>query len=200
MSNYYRKELEKVKKKRENYGRKLEEESHVPIYRKMLKLNELLMEKEMLLKDLAQREEYENCKHIFVCSSVLHECYEGITTKEYGCIKCGLDTSIRKEYYRRNLTEEERVMYEYLEQKSKLTGIYTKNDCDLALARSIYAKIKEAHPKIKDETALKYFEIALADIRNIEVGEERKENRAKRLLLSPNFNKWNKDDIIVEIF
>lgn len=200
MSNYYRKELERAKKEIENYERKLEEENHVPIYKTLIELKNLLMEKEMLLKDLAQREEYENCKHIFVCSSILHEYYEGITTKEYGCIKCGLDTSIRKEYYNRNLTEEETIMYEYLKQNSRLTGIYTKNDCNLALARSIYVKIKEAHPKIKDKMALKYFEIALADIRNIEVGEKRKKSRAKRLLLSPNFNKWNKDDIIVEVF
>ena len=55
-----------------------------------------------------------------------------------------------------------------------------------------------------DLIAIKYFEIALDNIRNIDVSDERKVNRAKRLALMPSFNKWmlmiyvlkNKDLII----
>lgn len=44
---------------------------------------------------------------------------------------------------------------------------------------------------IDDKTVIKYFEIALDDIRNIEVSDERKKSRAKRLGLSKDFNRWN---------
>ena len=66
----------------------------------------------------------------------------------------------------------------------------TKLVCNLDLAKAIYSKIKEAHPDIDDETARKYFEISLDDIRNIKVNDERKKSRAKRLSLNPDFNKW----------
>ena len=37
----------------------------------------------------------------------------------------------------------------------------------------------------------KYFEIVLENIRNIKVNDERKCDRAKRLSLNPEFDKWN---------
>ena len=48
---------------------------------------------------------------------------------------------------------------------------------------------------IDDETAYKYFEIALDNIRNIKVNNNRKNSRAKRLSLIPNFKKWNSSDV-----
>ena len=39
--------------------------------------------------------------------------------------------------------------------------------------------------------------LELNDIRNIEVNDERKKSRAKRLSLNPNFNKWNREDVII---
>ena len=66
---------------------------------------------------------------------------------------------------------------------------------DLDLAKAIYSKIKESHPDIDDETARKYFEIALDNIRKIKVNDERKVSRAKRLSLSPKFNKWTGCDV-----
>ena len=48
---------------------------------------------------------------------------------------------------------------------------------------------------IDDKTVIKYFEIALDDIRNIEVSDERKKSRAKRLGLSKDFNRWNQISI-----
>ena len=62
--------------------------------------------------------------------------------------------------------------------------------CDKELAMALYKKIREYHPDIDDKTVIKYFEIALDDIRNIEVSDERKKSRAKRLGLRRDFNRW----------
>lgn len=87
-------------------------------------------------------------------------------------------------------------MYDYLRKNNcRIKGIETEIACDLDLAQAIYSKIKEAHPDIDDKTAIKYFEIALGDIRNIKVNENRKINRAKRLLLEPSFTRWNGWDV-----
>jgi len=45
--------------------------------------------------------------------------------------------------------------------------------------------------KIDDLTAIKYFNHAIGNIRNIKVSEERKVKRAKRLSLSSGFNNWS---------
>ena len=75
-------------------------------------------------------------------------------------------------------------------------GIDSNLLCDLDLAMAIYKKIKEVHPYIDDELAVKYLEASLHKIRNIEVSDERKENRAKRLSLKPDFNKWTESDVM----
>ena len=90
-----------------------------------------------------------------------------------------------------SLTPEQKIMYNYMQDNYYDRGLHSERFCDLDLAMSIYRKIKEAHPDIDDKTALKYFEIALDNIRNIKVNDERKESRAKRLSLSNKFNKWN---------
>ena len=54
----------------------------------------------------------------------------------------------------------------------------------------MYSKIVEYHPEIDDVTALKYFEIALDNMRNIRVTDDRKESRVKRLMLKPGFHNW----------
>ena len=81
-------------------------------------------------------------------------------------------------------------MYDFMYGGVYRSGIDTKMFCDLDLAKAIYSKIREAHPNIDDETARKYFEIALDNIKNIKVSDERKTSRAKRLSLSLKFYKW----------
>ena len=76
-----------------------------------------------------------------------------------------------------------------------IKGVETEVACDLDLAQAIFSKIKEVHPDIDDTTAIKYFEIALDDIRNIKVSDERKVGRAKRLSLKPEFKRWSYDDV-----
>ena len=78
-------------------------------------------------------------------------------------------------------------MYDYL-WDTDIDG--EKIICDLALAKAIYKRIKEIYPDINDELLKKYFKIALDNMMNIKVTEQRKRNRIKRLNLNQNFN-WN---------
>ena len=130
---------------------------------------------------------YENCNHLW-----------GISMDEYGeydyvCVKCGLNykslrlTNRGKE---NSLSFDERVMASVLKERSFVNDADINIVCDRELAMAIYKKIREYYPDIDDKTVIKYFEIALNDIRNIEVSDERKKSRAKRLGLSKDFNKW----------
>lgn len=135
-------------------------------------------------------DEYASCKHILIN---LTDAFGRKFCQ--GCIKCGLDerVELNANFDLDGFTEEQKVMYRYLKEHLLSGNVSTISFdiCDLDLARAIYKKIKEAHPDIDDVTATKYFEIALDNIRNIEVSEERKKSRAKRLSLTPDFNKWN---------
>ena len=137
--------------------------------------------------------EYKKCKHQLVYSEIKYDECDMRTLRFCACIKCGLDESVKiHEGYKYFLID--KVMRDYLGWND-IQGKTSEYICDIELAHAIYTKIKEAHPNIDDETATKYFEIALDNIRNNKVSEERKENRAKRLCLTPGFNRWNKEDI-----
>lgn len=171
----------------------LEENEIVKKHLEIKKQNENLYEKQLDLYKKIKYEEYESCKHILVYTEIDYDKYEGRTYRSYGCIKCGLDNSILKQE-RKWLTFPQMIMHDYLKEKY-LNGSKTKIACDLELAQAIYSKIKEENPDIDDETAIRYFEIALDNIRSIKVSDERKINRAKRLSLEPSFKKWNSSDI-----
>ncbi len=81
-------------------------------------------------------------------------------------------------------------MASFLKEQSFVNDADINTVCDRELAIALYKKIREYHPDIDDKTVIKYFEIALDDIRNIEVSDERKKSRAKRLGLSKDFNRW----------
>lgn len=171
----------------------LEENDVVKKYFELKKQNENLYEKQLTLYKEMKEEEYKCCEHVLVYSEIEHDGYDGRTYRSCGCIKCGLDNSVSKRK-REWLPFSQKIMYDYLSEKY-LSGMETKIACDLDLAQAIYSKIKETHPGIDDEMAIKYFEIALDNIRNIKVSEERKTNRAKRLSLNPKFNSWNGSDV-----
>ena len=171
----------------------LKENDVVKKYFELKKQSENLYEKQLDLYKEMKRKEYECCKHILVYSVIEHDICEERTYRSCGCIKCGLDESV---LYQNGalLPFPRKVMYDYLDGRN-LRGRETKIACDLDLAQSIYSKIKEAHPDIDDDMAVKYFEIALNDMRNIKVSEERENNRAKRLALNPKFKSWNRSDV-----
>ena len=149
------------------------------------------MKKEKLYKEL-KKCEYISCNHMWVTTRYVTNSFGSGSESYCGCIKCGLNQSVlrkRIEY----LSLKERIMYEYMETLGYygyMRGTIINELCDLDLGCAIYSKINETHPGIDDETAKKYFEISLNNIRNIKVNESRVVNRAKRLSLNPNFKAW----------
>lgn len=138
-----------------------------------------------------KKEEFSKCSHIWIPVSKNVDYYEGCSDIDYGCMKCGLDQRVLSASYPEFLSVDDKIMYNYLRQHYAIhQGIKSHTLCDLDLARSMYSKIIEYHPDIDDITALKYFEIALDNMRNIRVNEDRKESRVKRLMLKPGFNNW----------
>lgn len=173
--------------------RQLEESEILKEYFELTKQNESLYNKQLSLYKDIKYEEYDSCEHILVDSKKDYDRWEGRTYRSKGCIKCGLDNSIL-DMDEKFLSPYGKIMYSYL-RKKHLFGIETNIACDLELAKAIYSKIKQAHPDIDDETAIKYLENALNNIRGSKVSDDRKASRAKRLSLKPDFRNWNADDI-----
>lgn len=191
-----KKQYEKISVERETIKKQINELKNNEAVKKYFELcnqdKQLISEQEDLEKQIKIRK-YSSCNHILV--TTLRD-YDDLECRFYdyqGCIKCGLDTTILLlgHNYLDCLTIEQKAMYDYVQDCEYFNGIDTELLCDLDLAKAIYSRIKEVHPNIDDETATKYFEIVLDDIRNIKVSEERKISRAKRLSLSSRFNKWN---------
>ena len=143
------------------------------------------------LYTVMKKEEFSKCSHIWIPVSKNVDYYEGRSDIDYGCMKCGLDQRVLSASYPEFLSVDDKIMYNYLYQHYAIhQGIKSHTVCDLDLARSMYSKIVEYHPDIDDSTALKYFEIALDNMRNIRVTDDRKESRVKRLMLKPGFHNW----------
>jgi len=136
-----------------------------------------------------KRKEFTKCNHIWIISQVS-------TNKNIcSCMKCNLSEMVLNKELS-SLTLDEQVMFEYFKDYQtknphKIKGMRTNIICDKDLSHAIYLKIHEKYPHLPNPTLLKYFDIALTDIRNIQVNEERKRSRIKRLHLDPNFNNWN---------
>ncbi len=187
---YIRADFSDIDKEYRNIEKEIWGLEELPIVKKYIELQakkNALATKRKNLYGLMKYGEYENCNHLW-----------GISMDEYGeydyvCVKCGLNykslrlTNRGKED---SLSFDERVMASVLKDQSFVNSADINLVCDKDLAMALYKKIKEHHPDIDDKTAVKYLEIALEDIRNIEVSDERKKSRAKRLGLSKDFNRW----------
>lgn len=177
----------------------LEKDAKVEKYKELIELREVLRKHNEMLYGNIKLQEYNECNHVLVTTSVENSIdYECRSRAYYGCIKCGLDESAVKGCYLSGDLEAMKIYFRERTRKyplnNSIPGIRL-GGCDLSLARSIYSRIKQKHPDIDDATAIKYFEKALGDIRNIEVNDERKESRAKRLNLCKNFKNWNADSV-----
>ena len=140
---------------------------------------------------VVKKEEFSKCSHIWIPVSKNVDYYEGRSDIDYGCMKCGLDQRVLSVSNPEFLSDDDKIMYNYLCQHYAIhQGIKSHTLCDLDLAHAMYSKIVEYHPEIDDVTALKYFEIALDNMRNIRVNDDRKESRVKRLMLKPGFHNW----------
>ncbi len=175
----------------------LEENAAVKRYFALQAQEDELANQQRKLYKAVKEEEYSSCRHIWVTTLQDYDMFESRIYNYCGCMKCGLDSRVfyLMEHYQdfNRLTPEQQIMYQFMRNgQAYERGINTHVSCDLDLARAIYSKLKEAHPDIDDKTATKYFRVAFDDIRNIEVSDERKTSRAKRLSLGTRFNNWPK--------
>jgi len=172
----------------------LKQNEFVKKYLELVEKNKNLYNQQKDIITENKNQEYASCNHIWVITHVEKDGFGCVIERQNGCIKCGLnELALKKDQIYDGIdmaSFEERIMINYLHGYPLRRGIVSKELCNIDLATAIYSKIKENNPDINDETALKYFEIALNDIRNIKVNEERKINRAKRLSLNPNFKNW----------
>lgn len=179
--------------------KELEKDEKVGKYIELNGYNDKLIEQQRKLYINMKNDEYSSCNHILVNTLHDYDSCEGRSYNYYGCIKCGLNSNIMSKNLLLQdsllLPLQQKVMYDFLKKNGFNGKVDTYELCDLDLGKAIYSKIKERHPDIDDETAIKYFKVALNDIRSIKVSEDRKESRAKRLSLSPKFNKWNDSDV-----
>lgn len=174
---------------------KLEETEEVRRYLELKEQESDLKEQEDISYKKMKKKNYKDCRHITIYTKIFDDYYEGKTYREVGCIKCGVDTSVL-DYEKKYLSLSDQAIFDYVKSYSNvLFSSKPTVSCDLSLATSIYSKILEKNPGIDDKLARKYFEIALDNIRNIKVSDERKRARAKRLGLRNNFNNWNIEDI-----
>lgn len=157
-------------------------------YLELLKEQKELSKNEKELYKEMKFEEFSKCKHIIVTTSVHKDRLEGRISCSYGCIKCGVNTNgYNSEYLRReDLDFEDQVIYDYV-RNYFIHGTTCNVVCTIDLATAIYSRIKNAHPDIDDETAIKYFKNAYVNMIYKYSNLERVENRIKRLSLNNNF-------------
>ena len=178
----------------------LAENETVKKYFSLCEQNDKLSKQQKDLYKQIKVREYSSCKHIWVNTLHEYDGWEGRSYNYFGCVKCGLDRRvfhlIENSQSLEELTLDQRIMYDFMMNHSSNRGIDSKLLCDLDLAKAIYAKIKEVHPDIDDKTAIRYLKVALHNIRDTKVNDERKASSAKRLSLKSSFNKWSGSDVI----
>ena len=156
----------------------LAENEAVKEYLDLCKQSDQLLSQQKQLYTQVKFEEYSSCNHIWVNTLHEYDSWEGRSYDYCGCVKCGLDRRVlqlMENYHDQDwLTKEQRIMYNFLTNNQSDFGIKINILCDLELAKAIYAKIKEAHPNIDDETIVKYLKVALHNIRDTKVSDERK--------------------------
>lgn len=182
----YKKTLEEYSEG-EKRIKELEENDVIKEYLKLRENKRNLQLQLNLLREKVKKKEYAECNHIWIQVSD-----DGRGHEYCGCIKCGLDERVRHENNLCALSDEEILMKNFMRFNYYRKGYISNVSCNLQLAMAIYKKIKEKYHDIDDITALKYFEIALDNIRDIKVNSKRKRSRAIRLDLNPNFDNWGK--------
>lgn len=176
---------------------------------KILKENDIIKRYEQLKKEkillendknelykIIKNNEYDKCHHLLINTYVKSSGVNKDNDIKYcGCLKCGLDEKVKYsaswfiDYDK--LPLDSKIMLDYLNNNPINKNNGNNILCNLELARAIYNKILEHNPKINDKLALKYLDIALDNIRNIKMTENRKQSRIKRLGLNKDFNSWN---------
>lgn len=137
-----------------------------------------------VLEDDEYRDKLRYCKHI--CCPSTDKRYPG--NKFEHCVACGLDSKIAKRDYS-GLDRKERIMFDVVKEGywvSQYIRFYPM--CDYELAKAVYDRIIEKYPDIDTITMIKYMGIAVENMKEIPVSEERQKSRVKRLNLNPDYD------------
>lgn len=170
----------------------LKENKYVAKYIDLNIKNNNLISRQYDLYKRIRNDEFKSCRHMLIVSDVDDSKIDKEKNIYYGCIKCGLNENVLNNNINM-LSLDERIMYDYFNEWNikQINGRKMNELCDFELAYAMYKKIKEIYPKIKDETAIKYINAALFNMRTKDTSPERKNSRIKRLSLNYNFNNWN---------
>ena len=98
---------------------------------------------------------YQCCEHLFAVSESEYDYYEGRTYRDYGCLKCGLDTHL----YDSNLNARGRACSEYIRHSRVIdtnnTGLYYKNYGEFLKGRKLYSEYKEKYQDLDDKQIIR---------------------------------------------
>lgn len=197
MKNKKYQELIKKSQELESELNELEKETIIQYYLELKKEQDTLNKKIYKEYEILKKEEYNNCNHILVYSSIEdYKCYDNRQVKYAGCIKCGLDRSVLSKSIPWSCDTQ--IMYDYFTKDNPnmpFKGISTKMACDIELGKAIYQTIKEEYPNIEDKLAVEYFIKCLEDVRNTDANKKSRLKRSLRLKLGPTFERWNEEDV-----
>lgn len=175
----------------------LEKEEIVREYKKLTETTTKDYKKLEELNFQIAQDKMKNCSHIFITNQIdnIWDGHRTDTYKYFGCIKCGLDSRFTDYDYNHYASPLQKEM-EHIYRETERNGIVIKEICSLDLARAIYSGILKVYPNIPDEIAIKYFKVALNNIRTNNVTQNVREKRVKRLGLHPSFKSWDVRSVI----
>ena len=151
----------------------LEANEIVKRYIELNKQNNELKTKEEKLYEQAKIEEYTTCRHIWVMTQTRNS-LEGRKDRDWGCVKCGLDTWLANEGH--NIWPEAKLMYDTMKKYRCNGGNYLQVKCDLDIATEEYTKIKNVSPNLSDNELSEILEDVLINL-------ERDKNKQKKISL-----------------
>ena len=156
-----KKEYDEVTKERGEVAesiKKLKTYKSVIKYLKLCKRANELSSKQTELYDKMLVKRYSECNHIVVMSSVEHDYMEGRSYRYYGCIKCGLDSTVANRGYGLNYEEDRmlKVMNKY-KVYGAYTGINTGIACELSDGKALYQEIIEKNKDLTDKEIVEIF-------------------------------------------
>ena len=97
----------------------------------------------------------ECCKHLYVVSERMYDAYEGRTSYDYGCLKCGIDTHI----YDLHATLEDEIYLKYMKDYHldpyNNTGIILDSYYEFKKLHMLYLEYKEKYKDLYDESIIK---------------------------------------------
>lgn len=148
----------------EDYIEYHEKYKSVMNYIKLIKKrNEFLKYKPKLYEKM-KIEQYSSCNHIFVdVEKNKNETYKG-------CIKCGLDTSVKRRLYEVEyfdmLSKDDQIMYKFIKNNNNLNGLNIDVNCTLEFGNEIFKKIISKRAFASDEEIVKLFFDEINNLRN----------------------------------